>query len=94
VLPGGKLNETLAMRIGDVYKMLAAGGEPPLNMRGTPSRTVLAVAQLATNEYFSIVDGPLRNEGLTWWLVRKTDASLTQGWIVENTQWYERAYGQ
>jgi hypothetical protein len=94
VLPGGKLNETLAMRVGDVYKMLAAGGEPPLNMRGTPSRTVLAVAQLATNEYFSIVDGPLRNEGLTWWLVRKTDASLTQGWIVENTQWYERAYGQ
>ena len=84
----------LAMRIGDVYKMTSAGGDPPLSLRGSPSRSVPAITVLRTGDYFQIVDGPLKAEGITWWKVKDLSYSNAIGWIAENQTWYERAYGQ
>ena len=84
----------LAMRIGDVYKMIPPGGEPPLILRGSPSRAVPAITVLRTGDYFEIADGPLQAEGITWWKVKDISYYNAVGWIAENLTWYERAYGQ
>ena len=84
----------LAMRIGDVYKITPVGGNPPLSLRTAPSRGVPAITVLKTGDYFEIVDGPLKAEGLTWWKVKDDSYSGAIGWIAENPTWYERAYGQ
>ena len=84
----------MAMRIGDVYKITPAGGNPPLSLRTSPSRGVPAITVLNTGDYFEIVDGPLKAEGLTWWKVKDDSYSGAIGWIAENPTWYERAYGQ
>ena len=96
LLPIGKgfAAGVLAMRIGDVYKMTPAGGDPPLSLRGSPSRSVPAITVLHTGDYFEIVDGPLKAEGITWWKVKDDSYSGAIGWIAENLTWYERAYGQ
>jgi hypothetical protein len=84
----------LAMRIGDVYKITPAGGDPPLILRGSPSRAVPAITVLRTGDYFEIADGPLKAEGITWWKVKDISYYNAVGWIAENLTWYERAYGQ
>jgi hypothetical protein len=84
----------LAMRIGDVYKMTPAGGDPPLSLRGSPSRSVPAITVLRTGDYFEIVDGPLKAEGIIWWKVKDLSYYNAIGWVAENQTWYERAYGQ
>jgi hypothetical protein len=96
LLPIGKgfAAGVLAMRIGDVYKMTPAGGDPPLSLRGSPSRAVPAVTVLHTGDYFEILDGPLKAESLTWWKVKDISYYNAIGWIAENQTWYERAYGQ
>jgi hypothetical protein len=82
------------MRIGDVYKMTPAGGDPPLSLRGSPSRSVPAITVLRTGDYFEIVDGPLKAEGIIWWKVKDLSYYNAIGWVAENQTWYERAYGQ
>jgi hypothetical protein len=96
LLPPGKgfAAGVMAMRIGDVYKMTPAGGDPPLSLRGSPSRAVPAITALRTGDYFEILDGPLKAEGITWWKVKDISYSNAVGWIAENPTWYERAYGQ
>ena len=96
LLPAGKgfAAGVLAMRIGDVYKMTPAGGDPPLSLRGSPSRSVPAITVLHTSDYFEIVDGPLKAEGITWWKVKDLSYYNAIGWVAENQTWYERAYGQ
>jgi hypothetical protein len=96
MLPVGKgfVANVLAMRIGDVYKITPAGGNPPLSLRTSPSRGMPAITVLNTGDYFEIVDGPLKAEGLTWWKVKDDSYSGAIGWIAENPTWYERAYGQ
>jgi hypothetical protein len=84
----------MAIRIGDVYKITPIGGDPPLSLRTSPSRSVPAVTQLRTGDYFEIVDGPLKAEGLTWWKVKDISYYDAIGWVAENQTWYERAYGQ
>jgi hypothetical protein len=96
MLPLGKgfAAGVMAMRIGDVYKMTPAGGDPPLSLRTSPSRGMPAITVLHTGDYFEIVDGPLKAEGLTWWKVKDDSYSGAIGFIAENQTWYERAYGQ
>ncbi|HEX7599504.1 MAG TPA: DUF3160 domain-containing protein, partial [Polyangia bacterium] len=96
LLPVGKgfTAGVMAIRIGDVYKMTPAGGDPPLSLRGSPSRAEPAITVLRTGDYFEIVDGPLTAEGITWWKVKDISYYNAVGWIAENPTWYERAYGQ
>jgi len=96
LLPVGKgfAAGILAMRVGDVYKITPVGGDPPLSLRTSPSRSMPAVTLLHTGDYFEIVDGPLKAEGLTWWKVKDFNYYNAIGWVAENPTWYERAYGQ
>jgi hypothetical protein len=55
---------------------------------------VPAITVLRTGDYFQIVDGPLKAEGITWWKVKDLSYYNAIGWIAENQTWYERAYGQ
>jgi hypothetical protein len=95
LLSGGEPVDVLAIRIGDFYLMSDAGSEPPLNMREQPSITARIVSNLGKYAYFEVIDGPVVADGRTWWKVQK--AFMTDeptGWIVQNQDWYARAYGQ
>ena len=52
---------------------------------------------LEAGVYLLIVDGPVEADGAVWWKVQ-VDAGLSQdaleGWMMEDQQAYERAWGQ
>jgi hypothetical protein len=93
VLPGGQPKEILFFRIGDVYIITKSGDQ--LNMRDRPSINGTVIAQLKTDDYVDIVDGPLQADGYTWWkfkLYGGGSDTETSGWAVEDQQWYVRSY--
>jgi len=93
VLPGGQPKEILLFRIGDVYIITKSGDQ--LNMRDRPSINGTVIAQLKTDDYVEIVDGPLQADGYTWWkfkLYGGGSDTETSGWAVEDQQWYVRSY--
>lgn len=93
ILPGGKPAFSLVFRVGDVYIITEAGGNPPLNLRAQPTKSAAVLAKLETGEYIEIIDGPVQADGGQWWKIQlpNTDRS---GWVLEDPAWYERAYGQ
>ncbi|MBN2146425.1 MAG: DUF3160 domain-containing protein [Anaerolineales bacterium] len=93
VLPGGQPVESLFFRVGDVYFITEAGDK--LNVRDQPSLNGTVIAQLATNDYIEIVDGPIQANGYTWWKIELYswgDPTVISGWAVEDPQWYARSY--
>ena len=95
VLPGGHPVEYTAFRLGDVYILTPAGGR--LNLRAEPERRAEVLGTLEAGAYLLIVDGPVEADGAVWWKVQ-VDAGLSEGalegWMVEDQQAYERAWGQ
>jgi hypothetical protein len=93
-LPGGEPTNVLFFRVGDVYKISEAGDR--LNVRSAPGTGASVLRQLFTGEYVTLLDGPRQAGGFTWWKVRVEDYSDTpnEGWVVEEQEWYERAWGQ
>ncbi len=91
IVPGGRISEVLAFRVGDVYVVTEEGGDPPLNLRAEPSRTAHVVTTLATDTYFEIIEGPEWVGKETWWKVRSFNDG-SEGWILENQTWYRRSY--
>ncbi|MEJ5201992.1 MAG: DUF3160 domain-containing protein [Anaerolineales bacterium] len=88
---GGKAMDVLAFRIGDVYILTEAGANPPLNLRKSPSKNAAVVKKLDMVEtYLTIIDGPVNADGYRWWKIKLYDD--TEGWIVENQEWYQRSY--
>ena len=84
----------LAFRIGDIYILTQAGGN--LNLRQEPSRSAPVIRKLVDGEYLEIVGGPVQVDGFTWWkfLVDMNSENPVEGWAVENSAWFERAWGQ
>ena len=94
ILMQGFPMDVLAFRVGDVYRITTAGDR--LNVRKTPSRAAGVLRQLQQGEYVKIIDGPLQAQGFIWWKIQ-FDLSLAaplEGWVVENPDWFERAWGQ
>ena len=94
VLPGGKASNALAFRIGDVYILTEKGYNPPLNLRAGPSTGEKVLGQLDQEMYLTIMDGPVKNGEGTWWKVElfyRPDGGDTEGWVLENPEWYERS---
>jgi hypothetical protein len=87
VLKGGKPTPWTVFRIDDVYLVTEAGDK--VNVRETPTISAGVLFQLPTDEYITIIDGPVQADGYTWW---KIDAFSDdrKGWVVENQAWYER----
>ncbi len=97
LLPGGKPASSTAFRVNDVYLITKAGGNPPLNLRDQPSKNGTVIQKMPEGTYLTIVDGPVQADGETWWKVEVADFGADQpvtGWVAENQDWYERAYGQ
>ncbi len=94
VLPGGKANNALVFRIGDVYILTEKGYNPPLNLRAGPSTSEKVLGQLDQEMYLTIIDGPVKNVEGTWWKVNlfyRPDGGATEGWVLENPEWFERS---
>jgi hypothetical protein len=91
MVPGGRVVDVLAFRIGDVYVVTEEGGDPPLNLRAEPSRTAKVITTLETDTYFEIIEGPELIGKETWWKVRIFNED-TEGWLLENQTWYRRSY--
>jgi hypothetical protein len=94
ILPDGNPVDVLAMRIGDVYKITPAGGNPPLIVHENPASGPPVVGYLKVYDYFIILDGPVVSGGHTWWKISSEWSNIPSGWIWDNPAWYERAYGQ
>ncbi|MBI9051206.1 MAG: DUF3160 domain-containing protein [Anaerolineaceae bacterium] len=100
VLPGGSVHNETAFRIGDVYIITEAGGEPPVNQRVEPSTNAEIINQFERGMYIRIINGPVINAEGTWWEVvngfnmRREEDEMESGWVLQNPDWFERAYGQ
>ncbi|MBE0684561.1 MAG: DUF3160 domain-containing protein [Anaerolineaceae bacterium] len=91
MMPGGRVVDELAFRMGDVYVVTEEGGDPPLNLRAEPSRTAQVTITLETDTYFEIIEGPELVGRETWWKVRIFNEDM-EGWILENQTWYRRSF--
>ncbi len=91
--PGGETSFSTVFRLDDWYLITEEGGTPPLNVRQQPSKSAQVVKKLEAGDYVHIVDGPISADGLTWWKIGDEWTDYT-GWVAENQDWYERAYGQ
>ena len=89
ILPGGVSQEALAFRVGDAYIITKAGDK--LNVRDQASLKGKVLTQLSKGTYVEILDGPVQAGGYTWWKVKVFDDG-TEGWAVENPEWYIRSY--
>lgn len=93
-LKDGKAVNALAFRVGDFYIITPEGGEPPLNVREGPSKSAGIVTMLNAGEYIEITGGPENADNLTWWKIRVAFGEGKEGWVAQNPDWYDRAYGQ
>ena len=66
-----------------------------MNVRDGPTKSAGVLHKLMEGDYVQIIDGPVQDGGYTWWKVNYdfSDPAL-QGWVMENPEWYERAWGQ
>ncbi|PKN84768.1 MAG: hypothetical protein CVU46_13140 [Chloroflexi bacterium HGW-Chloroflexi-8] len=91
VLPGGKTNDVLSFRIGDVYYLTKEGYTPPLNLRSQPSSNASVVETMGQDTYLEIIAGPQKQGDQTWWQIRNLNTN-SEGWVLENRAWFERSY--
>jgi hypothetical protein len=94
VLLEGVPVDVLAFRVGDVYRITPVGDK--LNVRVKPSRAADGLLQLQPGDYVKIIEGPVNAGGFTWWKIQADlDAETPlEGWVVEDPEWFERAWGQ
>lgn len=87
-LPDGSPVDVLMFRLGYRYRVLPAAGR--LLLRAEPGRAAQIVERLAPGARFTIVGGPERSEGFTWWQVgvETEDADPPLGWLIEDPAWY------
>ncbi len=91
IVPGGRVTEVLAFRVGDVFVLTEEGADPPMNLRAEPSRSADVVQKLSADAYLEIISGPELVGKETWWKVRNFDDEA-EGWVMENQTWYQRSY--
>lgn len=89
---GGYMVDVTAFRKGDTYLVTPAGAN--LNLRATPSLQANILRKLDPDTYVTILDGPIQAEKYTWWKVRVEMVGMQEGWVVEDQDWYVRAWGQ
>ncbi len=91
VLQGGKTNDIMAFRIGDVYYLTEEGYTPPLNLRSQPSGNASIIETMGQDTYIEIIAGPQIQGNQTWWQVLNMNTNQ-QGWVLENRAWFARSY--
>jgi hypothetical protein len=95
VFQRGKPVDVLAFRTGDIYRITEAGNN--LVVRSNPSVSAQELIKLKSGDYIQISEGPIKNDGYTWWNIGALEQSSQPsmaGWVVEQPGGYERATGQ
>lgn len=71
----------------DIGRRAKVSDSPPVpnNVRDSPMKTARLLGQIQPGEEVEILDGPICDQGLTWWLVRSSKSSL-QGYTLEGDQ--------
>lgn len=81
------------LRVGDVGYVTYGYGPSNLNRYPRRSRNNNVVVDiLSEGSTFTVIDGPVCGDGLTWWRIRRTTNSFL-GWIAEgqgNIYWLDR----
>lgn len=60
-------------------------GEAPKNLRTQPSRSAPILFTLVDGVPFVVLDGPVCNNDLNWWLVQVLTSNPVSGWITEGS---------
>jgi hypothetical protein len=103
IIPGGTTHEETAFRIGDVYIYHSSGDTnedmpPLLNLREEPSSSSKILDENMGWDYVIIYEGPVINDEGTWWKVtndwKYNEEISGGGWVLEDQDLFERAYGQ
>jgi hypothetical protein len=87
VLHGGSPTEVMGFHIGAAYTVTEEGDG--LNLRQSPGRDKPVVAQINTNEFIRIIEGPTIIKRETWWKFTICGTETT-GWVLEDPTWYSR----
>ncbi len=92
--PGGSPVKVLAFRIGDLYRITSSGAN--LSVREIPSMGEKTLFRLHPGDTVEIVDGPQVSQGINWWKIKliPDGENIVEGWVIENVEWFERAWGQ
>ena len=66
-------------------------------MRESPSTKAPVLGQLKPGNFVAITEGPVVQDGYTWWKVACEWCDIegdqqAEGWVVENQEWYVRSY--
>lgn len=69
--------------VNSVAVIQTTGGDR-LNMRDAPSLTGTIIARIDAGTRVVITDGPVAQDGFTWWEIRLPTAQI--GWVVERTE--------
>ena len=59
-------------------------GGDGLRIRDDASQNSTTIYVAADGEMFTIIDGPLLNDGYIWWRIKKYDNSKVIGWAVQD----------
>ncbi len=76
---------TVPFQIGDVLVITDEGAN--LNLRKVPSLAGDVLMQLQSGEIVTVLEGPVKADGFTWWFMR-VKSNGTEGWAVEDYGWY------
>ena len=69
---------------GDLYTITQTGAD--LNLRETPALDGSVLQALQPGDTVTILDGPVKAEGYTWWQMQTDDGTV--GWAVNIPEWY------
>jgi hypothetical protein len=94
LLPGGYPVDHTAFRIGYVYLITRLGRN--LRLLEAPSGQMDIVRKLQSGELVKIIDGPVLVDGQNWWkfLAEIDSDTPTEGWALENQDWYQLVWGR
>jgi WD40 repeat protein len=75
------------LQTGETFKVLPDGNHT--RIRKFPNLELDQIGALYTNNTFTVLDGPVQEDGYTWWYIH-SDVDDTEGWVPEFYEWYEK----
>jgi len=81
----GWLNISWKFKNGESYVITSAGSN--LNLRELPAIKSQVVKKLQAGDLVTILDGPTKFDGYTWWKVKTQENN--EGWVADIPDWYK-----
>jgi len=77
--PGTPQLVNRAIKLGDRVQVTTAPGQP-LTVRDSAGKTATAIAKVMPGAQFTVRDGPVKQDGLTWW---ELEGDTVKGWAAD-----------